>query len=111
MVLQAEGEPTVYIAGDTIWTDDVRETLDRFSPDVVVLNTGEATWITGDRIIMGAEDVLRVHEAAPEARIVAVHMEALNHCVVTREQVRELAREHGISHLVRVPEDGERIAL
>jgi hypothetical protein len=55
---------------------------------------------------MGAQDVLRVHEAAPQAPIVTVHMEWLNDCTETRAEVRDLAREHGIAERVLVPEDG-----
>ncbi len=106
-VLAAPGEPTLYVPGDTVWNDDVASALTDHSPDLVVLNTGEATWITGDAIIMGAEDVLRAHQTLPEAQILAVHMEALNHCVVTRDQVRTLAAEAGISQFVHVPGDGE----
>ncbi len=110
-VLQVPGEPTLYVAGDTVWHAGVVSALDEYRPDVVVLNTGEATWISGDAIIMGAEDVLRVHEALPSAQLIAVHMEALNHCVVTRAQVRDLASEHGIADLVHVPADGETMTF
>ncbi|MHC5560883.1 MBL fold metallo-hydrolase [Kocuria sp. U4B] len=106
-VLEAPEEPILYVAGDTVWHEGVVAALEEHKPELVVLNTGEATWIDGDAIIMGADDVLRVHEMAPAAQIIAVHMEALNHCIVTRDQVRELAAAHGITELVHVPADGE----
>ena len=37
-VLRADGEPTVYVAGDTIWCDEVRVAIDEHAPDVVVVN-------------------------------------------------------------------------
>lgn len=110
-VFETPGEPTVYVAGDTVWNDDVEAALSGHTPDVAVLNTGEATWATGDAIIMGADDVLRTHHALPGAQIIAVHMEALNHCVVTRDQVRALASEHDIADLVHVPDDGETLTF
>jgi hypothetical protein len=33
---------------------------------------------------MGTDDVLHVHQAAPETLLIASHMEAINHCVLTR---------------------------
>ena len=63
-----------------------------------------------DPILMGAEDVVRVHRLAPDARIVAVHMEALDHCTVTRDDVRATAEAHGIAESVDVPEDGETLS-
>lgn len=110
-VLTTPGEPSLYVAGDTVWHDCVEAALTEHTPDVVVLNTGGALWVEGDAIIMGAEDVLRTHRIAPSAQIVAVHMEALNHCTVSRAQVRELAAEHGISDRVHAPADGEKLTF
>ena len=50
-------------------------------PDVVVVNAGGARFTSGDPITMTADDVVAVAAAAPDARVVAVHMEAINHCL------------------------------
>jgi L-ascorbate metabolism protein UlaG (beta-lactamase superfamily) len=47
-VLRAAGEPALYIAGDTIWCDDVQQTLRGYQPAVVVVNTGAAQFLEGD---------------------------------------------------------------
>ncbi|GHD36064.1 hypothetical protein GCM10007147_43100 [Nocardiopsis kunsanensis] len=114
VVVSHPGEPVVYFAGDTVLTEDVRAALKKHTPDVVVLNTGGAVIATGeadfpttDPILMEDQDVFDVHQLAPQARIVAVHMEALNHCPVTRADVRSLAAERGIGESVLVPEDGD----
>ena len=67
-VLRAEGEPTVYIAGDTIWCDEVRAAIDEHAPDVIVVNASGARFIEGDPIVMTAEDVATVARHAPGAR-------------------------------------------
>jgi hypothetical protein len=56
---------------------------------------------------MGTEDVKKVHDAAPAATLIASHMEAINHCVLTRAELREFAERNGISQRLLVPEDGE----
>ncbi len=93
----------LYVAGDTIWCDEVRETLDRHRPQVVVVNAGGARFNEGDPIVMTVEDV-RVVRAATDAAVVAVHLEAINHCIETRADVRQVAG-------VLVPEDGETLEL
>ncbi|AXK45711.1 MBL fold metallo-hydrolase [Brachybacterium saurashtrense] len=110
-VLATDGEPTVYIAGDAVWTADIADELHTHRPDVTVLNTGEARWADGSKIIMGAVDVAEVHNAAPGTQIVAVHMEALNHCVVTREDVRRVAEAGGFADCVFTPVDGETLVF
>ena len=99
-----EGDETLYLAGDTVWYDAVAETLDRFEPDAVVLNGGAARFNQGEPITMGVDDVAAVREAT-DAAVAAVHMEAINHCLLSREELRSATDG------VLVPEDGESIAL
>lgn len=106
-VLQAEDQPTVYIAGDTIWCGDVKQALDVYRPDVTVVNAGGARFLHGDPITMDADDVVSLCRYAPYTKVVAVHMEAINHCLVTREDLRNRLSAEGLLHQVAIPEDGE----
>lgn len=108
-VLRAPDEPSVYVAGDTIFCPEVEEALAKHRPDVTVVNAGGARFRTGDPIVMTAEDVARVRRASPKTRVVAVHMEALNHCFLTREHLRETLRRAGLSGRVEIPKDGETL--
>jgi len=110
-VLRAEGEPVLYIAGDTIWCADVRAVLDELAPDVVVVNAGGARFTEGDPIVMTAEDVVAVARHAPAAHVVAVHLEAINHCLETREELQARLREDGLEERVSVPADGAGVPL
>lgn len=47
-VIKAPGEPSVYIAGDTLFCGEVREVLETMKPDVVVVNAGAAEFSTGE---------------------------------------------------------------
>lgn len=105
-VVQAEGSPSLYVAGDTIWCDEVSEALNAHRPDVIVVNAGAARFLEGDPITMTAEDVAEVCQAAPEARVIAVHMEAINHCLLTRAELAEALDEQGLSERVEIPADG-----
>lgn len=105
-VLRAPGEPTLYIAGDTIWCPEVEDALQRHRPDVVVVNAGAARFNEGDPITMTAEDVERVLRHADEASVIAVHMEAINHCLLGRDELRSSLDRSGTSARVEIPEDG-----
>ncbi|MFZ5001634.1 MBL fold metallo-hydrolase [Enterobacter asburiae] len=107
VVFEAPGYKTVYLAGDTIWRPEVDSTIKQFSPDVIVLNAGYARVNDYDgAIIMGKEDVLRAVKVAPEAKVVAVHMDAINHMGQNRKELRAFVKEKGIESHVSVPEDG-----
>jgi L-ascorbate metabolism protein UlaG (beta-lactamase superfamily) len=108
-VLSSEGEPTLYIAGDTIWYDQVAETIKEHNPQVIVVNAGAAQFLHGDPITMTAGDVIRVCRATPHAQVVAVHMEAINHCLLTREELAQQAHSAGARLII--PGDGVKVAL
>jgi L-ascorbate metabolism protein UlaG (beta-lactamase superfamily) len=110
-VVRAEGSPTLYMAGDTVWCPEVEEALDAHDPDVVVVNAGAAQLLEGDPITMTAEDVARVCRALPDTLVVAVHMGAMNHCLLTRDDLREELQREGLAEQVEIPGDGETLEV
>ena len=61
---------------------------------------------------VNAEHTLAVLNHSPDAVVVAVHLEALDHCTVTREALRRAADRAAIPNSrLRIPEDGETIDL
>jgi L-ascorbate metabolism protein UlaG (beta-lactamase superfamily) len=106
-VVTAEGEPTLYVAGDTVWCPPVADAIAAHDPDVIVVNAGAATFLNGGTVTMEAADVVAVARAAPRAQVVAVHMEAINHCVETRGQLAAAVAEAGLDGRVAIPADGE----
>jgi L-ascorbate metabolism protein UlaG (beta-lactamase superfamily) len=110
-ILQAPGSPTVYIAGDTIWCPEVDRALERYWPDISILNTGAAQFLTGGPITMTAQDVVKVCRAQPGSRVVAVHLEALNHCQLSRAELRGELETLDLLERVLIPADGELLTL
>lgn len=111
VVFMAAGEDTLYWAGDTVWFEGVEETIRTFAPKVIVVHAGSAMW-NGEPITMNEEDVIRVCKAAPEAKVIAIHMECCDHCIVTRESLRKAADAAGVrAEQLLIPADGEEIVL
>ncbi len=105
-LLELPGEPSVYLAGDTVLTPPVRDCLQRLQPDVAVLPAGGARFDLGADILMDAAEVAQA-AALTTGAVVVNHLEALDHCPTTRAQVRALAQHGGWAHRLWVPEDGE----
>jgi L-ascorbate metabolism protein UlaG (beta-lactamase superfamily) len=93
----------LYLAGDTVWYEAVEEAIERHRPRVAVVNAGGAEFEEGGLIVMGVADVREVVARVPV--VVAVHMEALNHCFLTRAELRTRLPN------VHVPNDGETLEL
>ena len=107
-IFQAEGEKTLYIAGDTIWFDGVKKTLKKFNPDVVVLNACAAEFLKFGRLIMNDEDVDCVRQTLPDAKIFITHMDNMPHATITRQEMRGLLAKRGIEKYF-MPKDGETV--
>ncbi len=93
----------LYLAGDTVWYEEVERTIERHRPRVAVVNAGGAEFVEGGLIVMGADDVREVVARVPI--VVAVHMEALNHCFLERASLRSAVPG------VLVPENGETLEV
>jgi len=106
--LRLPGEPSLYVSGDTVYTEDVERTLDDLQPDIAVVAAGSASLDVGRPILMDMDELLVFVQKAP-GRVVANHLEALNHCPTTRMQLDEELERRGLRSKVFIPNDGETI--
>jgi L-ascorbate metabolism protein UlaG (beta-lactamase superfamily) len=108
-VLSGAGSPTLYVAGDTVWCPGVADAIQNHQPDIIILNSGAAQFLTGAPITMDIDDVLNVCQAAPKAKVIAVHLEAINHCILTRTALRDALQKSTLNPPVLIPQDGEEL--
>lgn len=111
IVFRHPSEKTLYLVGDSIWVNGVEENMRKYLPDVLIMNTGWAHVLGYGAIIFGKEDILKAHFVLPEAKIVATHMEAVNHCLVTRQELMEYAQVNHLQEYVSAPADGESVTF
>jgi L-ascorbate metabolism protein UlaG (beta-lactamase superfamily) len=93
----------LYLAGDTVWYEAVEETIGRLAPRVAVVHAGGASFVEGGLIVMGIDDVREVVARVPV--VVCVHLEAINHCHLSRAELA--AAVPGVV----IPRDGETVEL
>jgi hypothetical protein len=75
------------------------------------VNAGGARFIDGDPITMTPDDVLQVRDKLPTSKIIAVHMDTVNHCFSTRAILAKVLSEKGLVNVIAIPLDGEIIHL
>ncbi|WP_445430617.1 MBL fold metallo-hydrolase [Chryseobacterium indoltheticum] len=113
-VLQAKNQPTVYIVGDTIWNEDIKKDIETFKPDYIIVNSGGALMkdFSDTPIIMNEVQTMALVAASGKAKVIAVHMDALDHCFTTRAILKKKASELKIGQdKLIIPEDGEKMIL
>ena len=108
--IQQRNEPSVYLTGDTILTDDVSNSITRYQPDVVVIPAGGAKFDLGSEVIMGLEGAIKIGELTKK-RVIANHLESLDHCPVTREELQKEVHKRGWESRFYIPRDGETISI
>lgn len=108
--LQLPDEPSIYISGDTVYTKDVERALTEYRPDIAVMASGSASLDVGGPILMPLEELVTFVKNAPK-KVVANHLEALNHCPTTRAQLKKELENNGLLSRVFIPRDGETITI
>jgi len=108
--IQLPGEQSLYVTGDTILTKDIEAFVTRSQPDTIVLPAGGANFDLGGEIIMGLSEAFGMGELA-KGKLIANHLEALDHCPVTRESIQSEISGRGWEHRFFVPDDGESISF
>lgn len=106
-IFRSPNEKTLYVCGDTVWCDDVGETIAKYRPDVIITNNCAAEFENYGRLIMDDKDLYEVCKAAPDAAIIASHMDNVPHATLTRKTLKEKIRLLGIEDRVLIPDDGE----
>ena len=110
VIFKSKNEKTLYLAGDTIWCDEVKNTLDKYNPDVIILNACAATVLNGERLIMNIDDVDEVIKNAQNSTIIASHMDTVSHLTITRDDLRKYKEKMAITNFL-IPNDGEIISI
>lgn len=109
-VVEAE-QQRLYLAGDTIWCEEVRQALDQYQPTVVIVNAGAARFVQGDPIVMTAAEVVQVAQHAPQAQVYTVHLEAVPHGTEDRAATQAQIAQEGLAARVHVPANGDWITV
>lgn len=108
--IEQPGEPSLYLAGDTVLTPQVQAFVEEHQPEVLVLPAGGARLDVGGHIIMDEDEVLELTRTS-RGVVVANHLEALDHCAGSRASLRAKADMAGLGERLHVPMDGETLSF
>lgn len=101
--------PSVYVMGDTVLTDEIRTFIRNKQPDYIVAPTGKAVFDIGGPILMNEEEIVELSKLS-NGKIIANHMDALDHCRINRTDLRKIIADNSLQNLL-IPMDGETIDL
>ena len=112
-LIELLGEPSLYLAGDTILTPGIQARVTERQPAVCVIPAGGARFDLGQDIIMGVEEVIAFTQLVRPwvGVVIANHLEALSHCPVKRKDLAAAASSAGVMSRLHIPQDGETVEI
>jgi L-ascorbate metabolism protein UlaG (beta-lactamase superfamily) len=105
-VLNTKDNNNVYITGDTIWCESIKKTIEDYNPKYIIGFAGSAT-IKNVHITLDENDIKKLLEQSPNSKIIVNHMDAWNHCILTREKLKNSIENKNLY----IPNDGETIDI
>ena len=108
--IQLAHQPSIYLSSDTIYTDAVDKVFKNYKPEISVVAAGSAQFDIFKPLLMTMEDILKFVKNAP-GKVIANHMEAVNHCPTKRSTLKTKTTELGLLEKVYIPEDGETLTF
>ncbi len=103
-------EPTIYITGDTVLIKAVKNAIISLQPDVIVAPAGAANFGFGPDLLFPVSELVKLAKLTPH-RIVFNHLEALDHCLVKRSELKALMKSEGLMERCFIPADGQIITF
>lgn len=103
--IELPNQKSVYVSADTIFTEDVQKALIELKPDIAVVACGTARLDFGQPLLMRMNDILKFTALAP-GKVFANHLEALNHCPTTREELKNALADSNLLSKTAIPNDG-----
>jgi len=111
-IFRADNEPVIYWAGDTVLYDEIETLITTVKPDIILTHSCGAKLQDSGPIVMDAQQTIAVCKLAPDAIVIATHIDALDHGTVSRKELRFYARKQGIlDNQLLIPDDGQTLTF
>ena len=121
IILRAKNQPTIYWTSDSILDEEGRaeEILKQYRPDIIIAHTGGALvqTLSPNPLMMDEKQAVKFILAAkkynPKSKIIAIHMNSLDHCFTTRKKMKKAikALDNKMSKDVIIPNDGDIVII
>lgn len=108
--IELPNEPSVYLMGDTVLTDAIRDFIRKNQPDYIVAPTGKAQFDLGAPLLLDENEIIELADLS-DGQIICNHMGALDHCRIDHNTLESLLKEHDVRNRYIIPRDGDTVVL
>jgi len=100
------GDVQIYVTGDTVYYEGIKQVAARFKPGFVFIFAGAAKPRGPFNLTMGVNDALDTAAAFPEATIIPLHYEGWSHYTESDKELRQAFDAVGIGSRLTILEPG-----
>jgi L-ascorbate metabolism protein UlaG (beta-lactamase superfamily) len=108
------GDRSLLFTGDAVLDERLELALSEARPAVIVANTGHCAFSEENPILppgipmtLTADELKQIVLNNANAVVVAVHMDAINHCQLKKDDLRTFLEEQQLGQRIYVPNEGE----
>ncbi len=102
---------SLYIIGDSIWCEEVKNSIKKHKPNFIVAFAGEARLPFGKAITMSTSDIDSLYKFTKEYKIIVIHLDSWNYFFLTREKLKSFLNDKAFKNNIIIPDDGQVIKL
>ena len=107
----ATNDLQIYITGDTVFYEGVKQVAEKFNPKYVFIFAGAAKPRGPFNVTMGTNDAIDTAFTFPDATIIPVHFEGWSHYTETGEMLQQSFNALGIGQRLKILPPGEKTEL
>ncbi|MEN7547628.1 MBL fold metallo-hydrolase [Rapidithrix thailandica] len=114
--LQTDRE-SIFFTGDAVFDTRLKASLKKLQPPVIVANSGECTFseenpvlAPGVTMTLTTQEIKEMARFFPGSKIIAVHMDAINHCGLSKQEMRQFIEKESLNGQIVVPDEGDTIS-
>lgn len=111
--LQIDNE-SIFFTGDAILDSRLKNSLAVAQPGLVIANTGECQFTKenpvlppGEMMTLTKTELKKITHLLPASKIIAVHMDAINHCSLSKTELKKYIKSEELEKSILVPNEGE----
>jgi L-ascorbate metabolism protein UlaG (beta-lactamase superfamily) len=108
--IKIKNEPSVYLMGDTVLTDEIRKFIYDNQPEYIVAPTGKAQFDIGAPLLLDEKEIVELASLS-KGVVIANHMEALDHCRISRADLSAILIDNNLNQRFMIPQDGQTLNL
>lgn len=114
--IQTKSE-TLFLTGDAILDERLTNSLKKTNPKLIVANTGECQFTEENPVLdphitmtLTKAELKSVIKLLPNSKIIAVHMDAINHCSLSKTDLKEYIKNEKLENNIVIPNEGDIIS-